>query len=177
MLWKRLKGVPAIKRLVLIGFSGSGKTTVGKLLAQTTSLPLYSIDQMVEDKAGISIPEIFERYGEEYFRQLESGIIKEVVEKGEGIIDCGGGVVERESNMQLLKSFGEIVWLKCPLETLLSRLEKNDRPLLKNKDILYIQEFFGRREVLYQRYGDITVNSDRDLPRIIAELLEILNLD
>ncbi|SHJ68646.1 shikimate kinase [Anaerobranca californiensis DSM 14826] len=177
MLLKRLKEAPAIKKLVFIGFSGCGKTTVAQKLAEVTSLPLFSIDEMVEEKTGTSIPEIFEKYGEEYFRQLEGEIILEVIKEKGGIIDCGGGVVERENNMKLLGSFGKIVWLKCPLETILVRLGKNDRPLLKNKDLRQIEDFFQRREKLYQRYADITVNSNRDLTRIISELLEILNLD
>ena len=114
--------------LILCGMMGAGKTTVGVKIAEATGRRWYDTDQMIVDRYG----DIFEYYGEEYFRKLESGIVKELSEKDNLIISTGGGLVLKRENNELLQKNGKIVFLRASLETLVGRLRVyDDRPLLK----------------------------------------------
>lgn len=121
------------KNIVLIGFMGCGKSTVGRDLHQRLGYPLVDMDQTIEQREGKSIAAIFADSGEEAFRDMESQLLEELAEPTapRRIISTGGGVIGREKNRELLRLLGCVVWLHAPLPIILERTAKNrDRPLL-----------------------------------------------
>src|SRR5690606_3453663 len=118
-------------------FMGCGKSTIGRRLQQMLGYPLADTDQLIEEKAGMPVTEIFSRYGEGLFRQLESAVLHELAapHTPRRIIATGGGIVGRKQNRKLLRQLGYVVWLQAPVETILERTGRNrDRPLLHTDD-------------------------------------------
>jgi shikimate kinase / 3-dehydroquinate synthase len=121
------------KNIYLTGFMATGKSRVGKELAALLRRPFTDTDHMIEDQAGMTINEIFERLGEVAFRDMESQVVKEVSQRPNWVIALGGGAVIRSENWQAISSTGLIVCLTASLDTLASRVRrKNNRPLLEN---------------------------------------------
>src|SRR4051812_675948 len=123
------------KSIVLIGMMGAGKSSVGRCLQQLTGLARVDSDDLVAAKAGISIPEIFDRHGEEKFREWETDVLRELSTDRPAIIVTGGGMVLRPENIDLLKRLGIIVWLEAKEEVLFERASRcGNRPLLKTEN-------------------------------------------
>ncbi len=127
--------------IILTGFMASGKTTLSKKLEKSFGYTRISTDEMIVEKLEMSINEIFDTFGEEYFRKLENEILLEVIEvlkdsSKNFVVDCGGGICYAE-NLVELKNFGEVYFLNVPFERLLNRLEKDTtRPLARDKNSL-----------------------------------------
>src|SRR6266581_8177416 len=120
------------KSIVLIGMMGAGKSCVGRCLQRRTKLALVDTDEIVASKFGISIPEIFSKYGEQDFREAETQALRELAPAKQTIIVTGGGIVLREMNVDVLKRLGVIVWLDGNEETLFERASRvRTRPLLR----------------------------------------------
>lgn len=150
------------KNIILCGFMGCGKSTVGTLLARKLGMPFVDLDRYIEKKEKMSVQEIFEKNGEEYFRRAEREAASELSEKKGVIIASGGGTLTFPENVQVLKKTGRIILLDLPVETVILRL-RNDttRPLLKRPDKdAVIRELFEKRLPLYQAAADIAVNAD-----------------
>lgn len=122
-------------RIYLIGFMGSGKSTLGAGLAKRLQYPFVDMDTMIERMAGKSIPEIFESKGEGYFRKLEQEVLFQTILMQDAVIACGGGTPCFYENMEWMKANGLTVFLDIAEEKLIERsgIEKHNRPLLKNK--------------------------------------------
>ncbi|KAB3529234.1 chorismate mutase [Alkaliphilus pronyensis] len=124
------------KNIILIGFMGSGKTTIGRELSKTMELPYRDIDNLIEEKEQFSISEIFHKYGEEHFRALERKMVHEVCSYKSTIISCGGGVVLDYNNIVELKKDGIVVLLEASEESIYSRVKNStNRPLLSNMNL------------------------------------------
>ena len=149
--------------LILCGMMGAGKTSVGVRIAEKTGRRWYDTDQMIVDRYG-NISDIFEYYGEEYFRKLESEIVKELAEKDHLIISTGGGLVLKRENNELLQANGKIVFLRASLQTLVDRLRVNDdRPLLQAKSGILadkLSELLRVRMPVYEHVADFIVDVD-----------------
>ena len=120
--------------IILLGYRGTGKSVISRLLARQLKCPLFSLDSMIEEAVGIPIPEIVSMWGWPRFREIESKIVEQVVDEAkDAVIDCGGGVVLNPCNIQKLKENGKAVLLTAQFETLLRRLnrDRNKRPPLK----------------------------------------------
>ncbi|MBN1824123.1 MAG: AAA family ATPase [Endomicrobiales bacterium] len=161
--------------IVLTGFMGTGKTAVGKLLAEKLDWQFYDTDGMIEKDTGLSIPEIFAKKGEPYFRDVESKAVKLFSVLDKAVIACGGGVALRPENMDELEKNGVVVCLTARPEVVLKRTKNSDRPLLKVKDPLSkISELLKARETYYKRCRvsiDTSVISERETAeRIIQQL-------
>lgn len=123
-----------LRHLWLLGLSGSGKSTVGPRLAQALGLPWMDTDEQIARDSGKSIPEIFQKEGEEGFREWEAGVLAKVSAGPASVISCGGGIVLRESNRKTMASTGLRIYLRADPATLARRLRSSqDRPLLSGK--------------------------------------------
>ena len=164
-----------VGNIFLIGFMGCGKSTVASKLNQMYGMHVVEMDQEISNRQKMSIPDIFEQYGEEYFRDLESALVKEITPISEQVVSCGGGVVLRENNVIEMKKNGHIVLLTAKPENVLKRVEKNDdRPILKGrKTVKDIAELMGARREKYEEAADIIVaTDDKSIEEISKEILE-----
>jgi len=162
--------------LILIGLRGTGKTTVGRLLAEKLALPFLDADAELEARAGRTIREIFAEEGEKHFRELEVQVLQELLACKPSVIATGGGVVLRESNRQLLNAAGKVVWLTADVGTLLRRLEGDAtthgrRPDLSTGGWAEIEDQMRQREALYRGCADLEVDTVGRSPQEIAEAI------
>ncbi len=160
------------KNIFLTGFMGSGKTTVGRYLAKKLAKTYVDLDQTIQERYGMSIAEIFLKYGEEFFREKEAEILKLLSAKKNQVVALGGGSLIRFENLKAIKDKGTVVYLRAELSTLLKRLafEKESRPLLKNKTEKEMEELFNKRHLAYKD-ADISVNTDE---LSVAEVTELI---
>ncbi|MBQ8701999.1 MAG: shikimate kinase [Prevotella sp.] len=140
-----------MRRIILIGYMGAGKTTVGRALARELGIPFYDLDWYIESRMMKTVPQLFSERGEEGFRIVERNMLHEVAEFEDVVLSCGGGTPCFFDNMEYLNSQGETVYLKASPEVLYGHLKmgKVERPLLKNKTPEEMQQFI--REQLTQR--------------------------
>lgn len=164
------------KNIVLIGMSGAGKTTIGMAMSYKLKMAFVDMDAYIEKKYNMSISEIFDKYGEEYFRNLETETAKYLSENYKNtIISTGGGVVQREENMSYLKSTGTVVYINRTVENILSTLNAEKRPLLKsNPEKLY--EMRKNRHPLYTKYADICVLNSGEFQECVDNVCEAINM-
>lgn len=148
--------------IVLIGFMGAGKSTIASMMQEAFSMEVIEMDQVIVDQQGMSIPEIFEKYGEEYFRDLETRLLIEMQDHRNVIISCGGGVALRERNVKEMKKNGRVVFLTASPETILERVKDDeDRPLLQgHKNVEDISEMMEKRRPKYEAAADIVIRTD-----------------
>ncbi len=147
----------------LVGFMGSGKTTIGKALSKMLAMDQIDVDQVIETRARMKISDIFAQYGEPYFRELEAKTVEELSQHQNVIILCGGGgVVLNKTNVDNLRSNGIVVWLKASPEQIYSRIATDDtRPLLKdNMSVDKIGTMMDPRLSLYESAADIAIITD-----------------
>jgi shikimate kinase len=164
--------------IVLVGFMGSGKTTIGKLLAKSMDFDFIDTDEEIEKEVGMSIAQIFEMKGEEYFRELESNFITNF-HRNKCIIATGGGMPCYKDNMTKLKVLGTVLFINTPYDSIIERLKLNQgsRPLIKSglgneKDELL--SLFLERQQIYKS-SDKEVIGDSNPGFIVEEIREIVN--
>lgn len=150
------------RNIALIGFMGTGKTTVSKALSRITGFSEVDVDQYIVEKAGMSIKDIFDQYGEEHFRKLETEALRELQNGSGKIISCGGGAVLKDENVDILKQGSVIVLLTATPETIFERVKNHThRPILNgNMNIEYITNLMDKREPRYRQVADIKVSVD-----------------
>lgn len=164
-----------MRNIFLIGFMGSGKSTVAAVFEQKYQMQLIEMDQKISEAEGMSIPDIFGRHGELYFRNLETELLKTLEGSENKIISCGGGVILRDENIGLMRENGTIVLLMATPKTILSRVKDNkERPLLSgNMTEEYISDMLGQRQVRYSMAADIIVHTDgKNALEICNEIIE-----
>ena len=164
------------KNLFFIGFMGCGKSTMARLFSERIDSELIEMDETIVAEAGMSINEIFEKYGETYFRDLESQLIERIMQKGGAVVSCGGGAVLREENVNNMKKNGKIVYFAATPETIFERVRHSTkRPLLNgNMNIEYISQLMEKRLPLYENAADITICVDgKSKQEIVEELMQI----
>lgn len=160
-------------RIFIIGFMGSGKSTLGRPVARAMGYDFVDLDHYIEQQEGATISQIFESGGEANFRALEHRYLRELVGRDNVVISTGGGAPCFNDNMTLMKASGTTIYLKQEPELLASRLEnaKVRRPLLegKNHDELlhYIRQTLAQREEYYEQASIVVANPSRDAQRII----------
>jgi len=143
--------------IFLIGFMGAGKSTISDYLKNALAM-----DQCIVERQGMSISDIFETYGEEYFRELETNLLIEMQSQSNVVVSCGGGVPMRERNVVEMKKNGRVVLLTAKPETILERVKDNhDRPLLENnKTVPFIADLMEKRRAKYEAAADIVIETD-----------------
>jgi shikimate kinase len=152
--------------IVLVGFMGSGKTTVGRLLAAALDLPFLDSDHVIEARTGRAIPEIFSADGEPAFRALEHEVIGDLVRGPDVILALGGGAAESEETRKLLASV-PVVFLRVSYDGALARVgDDGNRPMLARPDLAAV---YARRQAAYESVAAAIVDVDGLLPEAIAE--------
>ncbi|WP_338835328.1 shikimate kinase [Neomoorella thermoacetica] len=161
--------------IVLIGFMGSGKTTVGRLLARDLGWSFLDTDTMVEERLGLPVKEIFAREGEEFFREVEKEAVARVATARQAVIATGGGAVLCGVNVQLLREGNKVVWLQVRPETALKRAGLDDsRPLLQGREPRDIAALLRRREPYYA-FADLYIDTDgKEAAAVAREIKEAL---
>ncbi len=159
--------------IVLTGFMGTGKTAVGKRLAEEIGMQYIDTDEMIEKDVGMNIPDIFKRRGEKYFREVETQALKCVAMLDNFVIATGGGVVLKEENMEELEKNGIIICLTASANTILQRTGKDtNRPLLKGENPAdKINQLLKEREPFYKRCHKMIDTSGKDIKEIIEEIV------
>ena len=158
--------------VALIGFMAAGKTAVGKVLAEKLNKEFVEQDSLIEQKAGKSIPEIFQEDGEIAFRELEIEVAKEISNRQNLVIACGGGVVLNKINIDRLRNDSIIVYLTVSPRAILKRIstEEGQRPLLEvDNPILTISELLRFRKPFYERATDVKINTSNLNINSVAE--------
>jgi shikimate kinase len=163
--------------IVLIGYRGTGKSHVGRLLAAKLSFPYVSIDKAIVSRAGMSISEIVSQFGWQGFRDRESLEVREISVWDSIVIDTGGGVVERPENIEALRENGCLIWLKASVPTIVSRIEGGiDRPALTDGKSFTeeVAEVLERRIPLYRKAAMHEIDTDGLAPEEIAGQIVML---
>jgi len=164
--------------IALIGFMGTGKTSVGRALAIRLEKKFVRTDDLIVERAGKTIPEIFEEDGESRFRELEIEIAKEVSEKKDVVIDCGGGIVLNKINVDRLRKNARIILLTASPEVILERISTDgeQRPLLNTPDKpKRIAELLHLREPYYKGSADFEIDtSSLNVDEVIEKIIEFL---
>ena len=164
------------KNIFLIGFMGSGKSTIGRMLAKEMRKVLVEMDETIEAEAGKSINQIFSDHGEEYFRDLETGLIERITVQGGAVVSCGGGAILREENVEMMKQNGIVFYLCATSETIYERVHKSThRPLLNgNMNVEYIQQLMDKRVKKYEAAADEILSVDgKEKKEIVHEIKKI----
>lgn len=159
-----------MENIVLIGMPGSGKSTIGALLAESLNREFIDTDQVIVDRIGMSIPSYMEEFGLERFRQEESVVIRDVCKQSGLIIATGGGCVTREENYKPLRQNGTVVWIRRNIDL----LPTDGRPLSKAGDL---HSMYETRRPLYSRFADIHIDNDQTPEKAVERVLTALKGD
>ncbi|MCH5303234.1 MAG: shikimate kinase [Ruminococcus sp.] len=166
-----------MKNIILCGFMGCGKSTIGKILSNKTKMPFIDMDKYIEKKTGMTVSGIFEKYGEGKFREIESEVCLELSEKSDLIIAAGGGTLTFQKNIDVLKRTGRIVFIDVKYEMLCKRLKHDKkRPLLQveNRNEK-IKELLKARTPIYKSAASIYVDGNFSSGYVADIILGILN--
>ena len=154
-----------MENIILIGMPGCGKSTVGKMLAEQLGLPFIDADTEIERKAAMPIPEIFEKYGEDEFRKLETRVLAELGQKSAHVIATGGGCVTRNENYSLLHQNGTIYWIQRDITT----LPTDGRPLSQAEKM---EKMYSVRKPMYEKFADLTISNDGCIDKTVESILK-----
>jgi len=168
-------------RIFLTGFMTSGKSTIGKILANVLGYDFFDMDREIENRTGKRITEIFEEEGEKYFRRLETAMLFELSRKENSVVALGGGTLTNEENLKLCKKSGIVIYLKVSPETLFQRLKrKTDRPLFRDlvlqgnseeEILLKIKKMLNEREKFYKEADIIFETENKHVGKSVDELV------
>ena len=154
------------ENIILTGMPASGKSTVGKLLADSMERDFFDTDAIIEENEGMSIPDIFKKYGEEYFRDAERRAISVIAKSTSAVISTGGGAILSKENVSALKQNGRIYFIDRPPEKL---IPTSDRPLAKDRED--IMKRYNERYEIYLSTCDVRIDADR-APREVLNMIK-----
>jgi shikimate kinase len=171
-----------MRKIVLLGYMGCGKSTIANILSKTTNIPFVDLDKIIEEKINLSINQIFEQYGEIYFRKLEHDVFVELLNAPDNsIIGLGGGTPCYANNHELLKGDNVLsIYLKASIDTLFERLvsNKSKRPLIADKSDEEMKEFIAKhlfdRSFYYNHAQHKVVVDGKTVEETVADILNIL---
>jgi len=162
------------RQIFLIGLPGSGKSSLGRRAARETGISFLDLDAWIEELAGMTVSEIFERYGEAGFRRAETGALAEMTRLQPGIISPGGGAAMNPVNAKIMRNYGSIILLDRPLERILEDLRPEKRPLLKDDPENRLRALYEERMPVYRALADATVRNDGDLQTAVTMIVRVL---
>ena len=162
-----------MNNIFLVGFMGVGKSTIAKELKKILDMNLVEMDARIVHEQGMSIKDIFEEYGENYFRDIESKLVLDIGDEGNTIVSCGGGVVLRPENVEHMRQSGKVVYLTATPESIFERVKNgNERPILNgNMNVDYIKGLMEKRKPFYEAAADIMIETDnKSIEKICQEI-------
>ena len=160
-----------IMNVVLIGYRGTGKSTVAKILGQRLERTVISTDAAIVEEAGQSIPQIVEQFGWEHFRDLETRMCRKLQDQTNLVIDTGGGLILKDENVKILKANGTLFWLTAEIPTIVKRISGDtQRPSLSGTKsfVEEIEDILKERTPKYQAAADFTIPTDQETPETIT---------
>lgn len=163
--------------IYLIGFMGTGKSTVSRKLKELLQWEEIEMDDEIVRECGMEIPDIFVKYGESYFRDRETALLRKIADRESAVVSCGGGVVLRRENVEIMRNSGIIVLLSAEPETVLQRVKGNsNRPLLKDRmNVEEISRLMEQRKEAYESACDRVISTDNKTPlQIGKEIVRLL---
>lgn len=166
------------RRVFLIGYRGTGKSTVGRLLAERLGWTAIDSDRIVEDEVGVSIADLFARDGEQAFRDLEERVVASLCDRKNAVVSLGGGAVLRESTRRRVAAAGPVVWLTAAAETLARRIATDavsatQRPRLTGLSPAdEVRAVLAEREPIYRECATFSVDTEERTPREVAEAID-----
>ncbi len=157
--------------IIFVGPMGAGKTTIGRMVADSLNMSFHDVDHSIEQRAGADIPWIFDLEGEAGFRRRETAMLAELLQTNGRVIATGGGAVLAEENRRILKDNGWVVCLQASVETQLRRTEQDrNRPLLQRPDREQVlRQMKRQRDPLYRAVASLTLDTDKRRPRQLAQ--------
>lgn len=158
----------------LIGMPGSGKSSLGKRVAGVRELPFVDTDQRVSDAVGCTIPQLFERYGEQAFRNAETNVLIQLTRETPSLVSTGGGTVLREENRSIMRNSGVIVLVDRPLQDILSDIKLDRRPLLARKGLPEVERLYHERIDIYRSAADDVLRNSNGYHAALWDLDDIL---
>lgn len=156
-----------MQNIILIGMPSSGKSTIAAALGEKLGRPVYEADALIEEEAGMDIPAIFAGHGEEYFRKLETQVLRKLGAMSGAIISTGGGSVTREENYAPLHQNGRMIWLLRDTD----KLDKTGRPVSLRSDL---NELYTQRQPMYARFADAKADNNGSIEVTLAQITEVL---
>lgn len=160
-----------MKAIYLCGFMGCGKTTVGKILSRKLNCDFIDMDDYIVKREKMTIPQIFSEKGEQYFRETETEVIKELAEKN-GIIACGGGAMLKKENADIASSAGTTVYIETPFETCYARISGDtNRPIVMNNTKEELNFIYESRVSVYKQNSEVTVSGNGSAEEIADRII------
>jgi shikimate dehydrogenase len=157
--------------IVFIGMPGSGKTTFGEKIAEKLNKTFIDLDDEIEKSTNMSISQIFEKYGEKRFREIESEIVQKFSKENNLVISTGGGIIKNNKNIEALKENGIVIFIDRPLDSLISNIDVEHRPLLKD-NVEYLKILYNERYELYNKAADIVVKNNTDFNNVLENIIK-----
>mgnify|MGYP001595704606 FL=1 len=165
------------KNIFIVGSMGSGKTSIGKILAKKNHLSFLDTDHEIIRSSGYSIPDIFEKFGEEYFRELETKQLKEMYGMKNHVISTGGGIILKKQNIELIKNLGIVIFLDISINSQINRVKnRKNRPLINDNNLkdnlLSLKKI---RDPIYKKISNYIIDvSEKERNQIVTEIQEII---
>ncbi|MBE7032124.1 MAG: shikimate kinase [Ruminococcaceae bacterium] len=160
-----------MKNIILVGLPGCGKTTLGKLLAKRLNLSFIDCDEVIEETEKKAISKIFEEFGEDTFRGIETQTLRNLLTEQNAVIATGGGCVERRENFEILKKLGTVVFINRPFESIIGDIDISKRPLLTGRKAR-LYTLSERRMPLYKDVCDLEITGDDDPDILVDKILD-----
>ncbi len=154
--------------LVLSGYMGAGKTSVGRRVASRLGRRFVDVDRVIEERAEMAIPEIFSRKGELWFRRTEERVVRELLAEEPGVLALGGGALESQRTRDLVGRTADVVWLRASIEVAWSRVKDSDRPLASDRG--RFERRAAAREATYREAADLEVDADGPADEVAARV-------
>lgn len=162
--------------VILIGFMGTGKSTVGRLLAESMNQSFCDLDELIEKEAGMTIPTYFDTYGEQVFRQLEQDLLKKAIDEYD-ILSTGGGTPTISANQKVIQAaMGRTIKLDAPIDEIRARIgDDMNRPIFKKLSQQAFNELKEKRDAIYNKFCDVIIDTSQKNPReIVAEIKALI---